>query len=417
MKNVLAIILGGGRGARLLPLTKYRAKPAVPIAGKYRLIDIPISNCLNSGFNKIYILTQFLSESLNKHISRTYKLDSFSHGFVEIIAAEQSMEKTDWFQGTADAVRQSLKHFTDPRFEYFLILSGDQLYAIDLREVMKTHQEKGAEVTVCCKPMPSQEVTQLGIMKVNREGRITHFLEKPQEPKILEEFSFVKEGKKMALASMGIYVFNREVLKDLLTESDKSDFGRGIIPDAISQRKVFAHIFENYWIDIGTIKTYYEASLSLTSKHPPINLYNEEWPYYTRGRSLPISRIDQSHIERSVVADGSLIEGAEIRHSIIGLRSVIGSGTKIESSILMGNDYFEDPLIQEGNRKEGIPNLGIGKNCLIQKAIIDKNVRIGDHVKIVNSQGKTHFEGPNFMIQDGITVVEKNAVIPAGTTL
>ncbi|MBI4437303.1 MAG: glucose-1-phosphate adenylyltransferase [Candidatus Omnitrophica bacterium] len=417
MKNVLAIILGGGRGARLLPLTKYRAKPAVPIAGKYRLIDIPISNCLNSGFNKIYILTQFLSESLNKHISRTYKLDSFSHGFVEIIAAEQSMEKTDWFQGTADAVRQSLKHFTDPRFEYFLILSGDQLYAIDLREVMKTHLEKGAEVTVCCKPIPAEEVAQLGVMKVNREDRITHFVEKPQDPKLLQEMSFVKGGRKFALASMGIYVFNRGVLKELLTTNDKTDFGRGIIPDAIPARKVYAHLFEGYWIDIGTIKTYYEASLSLTSKNPPINLYNEEWPYYTRGRSLPISRLDQSHIECSVVADGSLIEGAEIRHSVIGLRSAIGAGTRIESSILMGNDYFEDGLSHEKNQKEGIPDLGIGKNCLIQKAIIDKNVRIGDNVKIINPQGKTHFEGPYFMIQDGITVVEKNAVIPSGTTL
>ena len=411
MKNVLAVILGGGRGARLLPLTKYRSKPAVPIAGKYRLIDIPISNCLNSGFNKIYVLTQFLSESLNKHLSRTYKLDTFSSGFVEILAAEQSMERTDWFQGTADAVRQSMKHFTDPRYDYFLILSGDQLYTLDLREVLQTHLEKKAEVTVCCKPMPVEDVMQLGVMKINSERRITHFVEKPQDEKILRDMSFLREGKRFALASMGIYLFSKEVLRHLLTTSDKTDFGRGIIPDAIEDQKVYAHLFEGYWVDIGTVKSYYEASLSLASDHPAVNLYDEEWPYFTRGRYLPVSRIDRSAFEHSMLADGSLIKGAAIRHSIIGLRSVIRSGTEIESSIVMGNDYFEDETVQK------IPFLGIGKNCLIRKAIIDKNVRIGDHVKITNPRGLTHFEGPNYLIQDGITVVEKNAVIPSGTVL
>lgn len=416
MRNVLAVILGGGRGGRLYPLTKYRSKPAVPIAGKYRLIDIPISNCLNSGFNKIYVLTQFLSESLNKHVSRAYQLDRFSGGFVEIIAAEQSMDKADWFQGTADAVRQSLRHFTDPRFEYFLILSGDQLYAIDLREVIKTHFEKNAEVTVCCKPIPLEEASQLGVMKTDRNHRITDFLEKPESPEI-QKMAFEKEGTKYTLASMGIYVFNKDILKELLTTSNKTDFGRGIIPDAIHEKKVFAHLFDGYWVDIGTIKAYYEASLSLASLQAPINFYNEEWPFFTRSRYLPVSRIDGSHMERSMVADGSLLEKCTIRHSIIGLRSVIQGGTDIDSSIIMGNDYFEDEVTQRKNQKEGIPNLGIGRNCVILRAIIDKNARIGNGVKIVNSQGTSHFEGKNFMIVDGITVVEKNAVIAAGSVL
>ena len=416
MKNVLVIILGGGRGGRLFPLTKYRSKPAVPIAGKYRLIDIPISNCLNSGFNKIYVLTQFLSESLNKHISRAYNLDRFSRGFVEIIAAEQSMDKTDWFQGTADAVRQNLRHFTDPRYEYFLILSGDQLYAVDLREVLKTHLEKKAEVTVCCKAIRVEEAAELGVMKTTSTGRISHFVEKPQ-PKELENMFFEKEGKRHTLASMGIYIFNKEVLRELLMTSNKTDFGRGIIPDAIQERKVFAHIFEGYWVDIGTVKAYYEASLNLTSPGPPINFYDEEWPFFTRSRYLAVSRIDGSRIERSLVAEGCFLENATVRRSIIGLRSMIRAGTEIESSIIMGNDYFEDRFSQEKEEKEGVPILGIGKHCLIQRAIIDKNVRIGDNVKIINPENKSHFEGPNYMIVNGITVVEKNAIIPSGSVL
>lgn len=416
MKKVLAIILGGGRGGRLFPLTKYRSKPAVPLAGKYRLIDIPLSNCLNSGFNNIYVLTQFLSESLNKHISRAYKLDSFSRGFVEIIAAEQSMEKTDWFQGTADAVRQSLRHFTDPRFEYFFILSGDQLYAIDLRDVLKTHLDKKADITVCCKSVPAGEASQLGVMKTVPDGKITCFIEKPSEER-LQGVSFQEESRPHVLASMGIYVFNREVLWELLTTSNKADFGRGIIPDAISVKKVFAHPFKGYWVDIGTIQSYYEASLSLISPNSPINFYNEEWPFYSRSRYLPVSRIEESHLEQSMVADGSILERTTIRHSIIGLRSVIQSGTTIESSIIMGNDYFEDEGVKERKRQEGIPDLGIGKNCLIQQAIIDKNVRMGNGVKIINPKKHTHFEGKNYVIVDGITVVEKNAVIPAGSVL
>ena len=262
MRNVLAVILGGGRGARLLPLTKYRSKPAVPIAGKYRLIDIPISNCLNSGFNKIYVLTQFLSESLNKHISRAYKLDSYSGGFVEILAAEQSMERTDWFQGTADAVRQSLKHFADPRLEYFFILSGDQLYALDLRDVLKTHLDLGAEVTVCCKPTPSRLAGQLGIMRTDSNRRIVEFVEKPQDPNEIKRLSFDQEGEQNVLASMGIYLFQKKVLWDLLLRSDKSDFGRGIIPEAIQDHHVVAHLFKGYWVDIGTIEAFYEANLA-----------------------------------------------------------------------------------------------------------------------------------------------------------
>ena len=415
MRNVLAVILGGGRGARLLPLTKYRSKPAVPIAGKYRLIDIPISNCLNSGFNKIYVLTQFLSESLNKHINRAYKLDSYSGGFVEIIAAEQSMERTDWFQGTADAVRQSLKHFSDPRLEYFFILSGDQFYALDLREVLKTHQELGAEVTVCCKPVPRHQAGQLGIMRTDKGHRIIEFVEKPKDPQEIQRLSLNQAGEQTVLASMGIYLFQKKVLWDLLLRSDKSDFGREVIPEAIQDHRVFAHLFEGYWVDIGTIEAFYEANLALTSPDPPLNLYNEEWPFYTRGRSLPVSRINGCRIEQSMVADGSLLEGAQIRRSIVGLRSVVRSGTAIEESIVMGNDYFEDNWT--GQPPEGIPRLGIGKNCLIRKAIVDKNVRICDNVQILNQKGLRHGEGKGFMIQNGIVVIEKNAVIPSGTTI
>ncbi len=416
MKNVLAIILGGGRGGRLFPLTKYRSKPAVPIAGKYRLIDIPISNCLNSAFNKIYVLTQFNSESLNKHISRAYKLDSFSHGFVEIIAAEQHMENTHWFQGTADAVRQSLRHFTDPRFEYFLVLSGDHLYAMDLREVMKTHLRKKAEVTVCCKPVLIEEAEGLGVMKTNAAGRIVRFMEKPP-PRKLREMSFGKRGKRYTLASMGIYVFGKEVLKELLTKSKKSDFGRGIIPDAIGKRKVFAHLFHGYWMDIGTVKAYYDASISLASRTPPINFYDETWPFFTRSRYLPVSRLDGSQTEDALIADGTLMENVSVRRSIIGLRSIIQSGTEIDASIIMGNDYFEEESAKRKSRRLGIPDIGIGKNCVIQRAIIDKNARIGDDVRIINRRHRAKFEGKNYMIVDGITVVEKNAVIPSGTVL
>ena len=414
MRNVLAVILGGGRGARLLPLTKYRSKPAVPIAGKYRLIDIPISNCLNSGFNKIYVLTQFLSESLNKHISRAYKLDSYAGGFVEILAAEQSMERTDWFQGTADAVRQSLKHFSDPRLEYFFILSGDQFYALDLRDVLKTHEELGAEVTVCCKPIPNRLSGQLGVMRTDQNCRIIDFVEKPQDPEQIKRLSFNQKGEPMVLASMGIYLFQKKVLWDLLLRSDKSDFGRGIIPEAIQDHRVFAHLFEGYWVDIGTIEAFYEANLALTSANPPLNLYNEDWPFYTRGRSLPVSKIDGCSIEQSMVADGSLLEKAAIRRSIIGLRSVVHAGTVIEESIVMGNDYFEG---DEGQQPREAPSLGIGKACQIRKAIVDKNVRIGDNVQILNKKGVAHEEGKGYMIQNGIVVIEKNAVIPSGTII
>ena len=335
---------------------------------------------------------------------------------MEVIAAELSMERTDWFQGTADAVRQSLKHFSDPRYEYFFILSGDQLYALDLREVLKTHQELGAEVTVCCKPIASKEAGQLGVMRTDKNHRIIEFVEKPQDPKEIRKLSFDHSGEPTVLASMGIYLFQREVLWDLLTRSDKSDFGREIIPEAIQDHRVFAHLFEGYWVDIGTIEAFYEANLGLTSANPPLDLYNEEWPFFTRGRYLPVSRINGCRIEQAMVADGSLLERAEIRRSIIGLRSVIQSGTVIEDSIVMGNDYFEDGEAKQ-KKQPGIPDLGIGKNCHIRKAIVDKNVRIGDNVRILNQERRIHGEGKGYMIQNGIVVIEKNAIIPSGTTL
>lgn len=418
MKEVLCVIMGGGQGSRLYPLTKVRAKPAVPIFGRYRLIDIPVSNCLNSGFNSIYILTQFNSESLNKHITRSYKLDQFSKGFVEIIAAEQTMGETDWFQGTADAVRRCLRHFNDPVFKYILVLSGDQLYKMDLRYMLNFHIEKGSEITIACNPVDISEVSSLGIMGAGENNRINRFVEKPKDNRAVEDM-IVKDGnRKYLLGSMGIYLFNRDVLVDILKTSQKTDFGRGIIPDSFPNKRTYAYIYNGYWRDIGTIKSFYDENLALTDDLPPLDMFDEDWLFFTRPRYLPPAKINTSSIVKTIISEGAIIQtGSKIKHSVIGLRSRINANSVVEDSIIMGCDFYETLDDMKYNQSRGIPSLGVGENCVIKNAIIDKNVRIGDRARILNQKGLKDFEGENYCIKDGIVIVEKNAVIPPGTVI
>ncbi len=417
INDVLCVILGGGRGTRLFPLTRDRAKPAVPLFGKYRLIDIPISNCLNSGFNRINILTQFNSESLNKHIVRTYKFDQFSKGFIEIIAADQTMDNTDWFQGPADSVRKSLKHFSDPRIKHICILSGDQLYKMDLREFFNYHISKKAEITVACNLINSKEVRSFGIVGVERDMRISEFVEKPQSVNAVKDLAVNKDGKESYLCSMGIYMFNVEALRDCLTNSDKPDFGKEVIPQAIKEKIVYAYEFDGYWKDIGTIKAFYEENLRIAEVNPPLDLFDENWPIYTRSRSLPPAKIVDSQIKKSIIADGSIIFSSKIQNSIIGLRSRIGEKSTVEDSVIMGADFFETQLGLEDNNHGKKIHIGIGKNCRIKGAILDKNARIGDNVQIINSKRLKNHEEKNYLIRDGIVIVFKNAVIPSGIVI
>ena len=411
MKEVLSIILGGGRGTRLYPLTKYRAKPAVPLAGKYRLIDIPISNCINSGFQNIFILTQFQSGSLNRHIFRAYKLDAFSGGFVEIIAAEQSVLQSDWFQGSADAVRKCLQHFNVPKVKYILVLSGDQLFRMNFNDLLRFHIKKKSDVTVACNGVSSEEAPELGIMGTNSDFRIRKFVEKPKEKKDIKDLAIEINGKDRYLASMGIYLFNKEVLTDLLANNSQNDFGREIIPAAVETRCTHAFIYNGYWKDIGSIKSFYEENIAFADPQPPLNLYDENWPFFTRPRFLPLSKFLDSHIENSSIAEGAVIMNARISHSVIGLRSIIGSDTTIEDSIVMGNDYYEDI---SAYKKKKTAHLEIGKHCQIRRAIIDKNVRIGDGVKLVNKKNLQDFENDYCVIRNGIIIVPKNTTIASG---
>lgn len=418
MKEVLCVILGGGRGTRLFPLTKERCKPAVPLFGKYRLIDIPVSNCLNSGFNRIYILTQFNSESLNKHINRTYKLDAFTKGFVDIMAADQSMDDTNWFQGTADAVRRCLKHFNDPAIKYILVLGGDHLYQMDLMEMFRHHRDTKADVTVACNRITTSEAQQFGIMGMASDSRIVKFVEKPRKEEDIKDLLLEDAGGKYLMGSMGIYMFRKEPLIDLLTEnSGKVDFGKEIIPIAIKNVKTQAYVYDGYWRDIGTIKTFYEENLLLTEDMPPMDLFDEKWQIYTRARYLCPAKFTKASVEKSIVSEGAIVLSARIVHSIIGLRFRVGAGTTIEDSVVMGCDYYETVEQLHNDNVKGLPHLGAGRNCLIRKAIIDKNVRIGDDVKIINEKGLEEFDGPNFYIRDGIVVIPKNSMIPSGTVI
>ena len=421
-EQTVAMILGGGRGTRLHPLTRHRSKPAVPIAGKYRLVDIPISNCLNSNIRKIFVLTQFNSASLNRHIKNTYNFDLFSSGFVDILAAEQTPKSQHWFQGTADAVRQSLHHMRNVDFEYVLILSGDQLYQMNYSEILQRHIKQKAGLTVATIPVNAHDATGFGIMKTGKKMEIEAFVEKPS-PDELDKWksetpeNMKKQGKDY-LASMGIYVFNKRVLQKLFDENpEATDFGKEIIPKAIQEgTKVISYEFEGYWTDIGTIRSFFEANLSLTETLPAFNLYDNERQIYTRARLLPASKLMGTNLEHSIVAEGCIIEASRIEHSVIGIRSRIGRGTTIEHSIIMGNDYFPTRRDIESQSPDK-PLMGIGQRCSISNAIVDKNVRIGDDVRIV---GGSHLEDGKYdkhHVVDGIVIIQKGTVIPNGYSI
>ncbi len=417
LDEVLGIILGGGQGARLYPLTKLRSKPAVPIAGKYRLIDIPISNCINSGIYRIAVLTQFNSVSLHRHITQTYNFDIFHTGWVQIWAAEQTMEHTSWYQGTADAVRKQLFEIKATRAKYVLILAGDHLYHMDFATMAKFHWEKGADVTVAVQPVPAVVASRLGLLKRDENCRIVRFAEKPKDAQTLNEMKTRDDIAKPYLGSMGIYLFNTKSLIHLLENKDFDDFGSQVIPYAIDGHNVFGYDYEGYWEDIGTIRSFYETNLALTDPNPPFDLFDSDHPIYTRSRFLPGSIIENSTIERTLIAEGCCIRCAEIRHSIVGLRSQISGGARIINSILMGADYYKRP--QDGMGVEPVTDIpiGIGKNCNIEGAIIDKNACIGDNVVIMPFPRGANIDNENWAVRDGIVVVPKNSVLENGTMI
>jgi glucose-1-phosphate adenylyltransferase len=418
-QQTLAIIMGGGAGTRLFPLTKDRAKPAVPLGGKYRLVDIPISNCLNSGLRSIYILTQFNSMSLHRHIQAAYKFDNFTRSFVDILAAQQTPESSGWYQGTADAVRQNMRYFLERPFDYYLILSGDQLYRMDFRALLHQHIRAGAEITLAMTPVARAVASDFGIMQSNEQRRVTRFVEKPKDDAVLDELKLGPEllasigaapEAELFQASMGIYVFNRDVLVECLA-NDMVDFGKHIIPDAISKRHVGGFIFDGYWEDIGTIRAFYEANLDLTELLPKFSFFDASAPMYTHPRFLPGSKINGAALRQAIIADGCIISDAHIERSVIGVRSVIQPGATIRNSVIMGADYYEtDPKTVPS----GVPPIGVGRNCVIDRAIIDKNARIADGVVITPEGKPTDLDASNYFIRDGIVVVPKNAVIPSG---
>jgi len=420
VEKTLAIIMGGGAGTRLFPLTKERAKPAVPLAGKYRLVDIPISNCLNSAISSIYVLTQFNSTSLHRHINASYKFDNFNASFVEILAAQQTPEGSKWYQGTADAVRQNMRYFLEKPFEYYIILSGDQLYRMDYRKIMKQHVDTGADLTIATIPVNREACAGFGIMDSDDAGNITRFVEKPKDPKVLDDLRITPETLKLIghdpaeelyQASMGIYVFNRKVLQECL-DNDFVDFGKNVIPAAIEKYKVMVHIFQGYWEDIGTIKAFFDANLALTDEKPQFSFNVPGSPIYTHPRFLPASIIRSAQVTSALISDGCIIDGSSIEHSLIGVRSVVQPGSTLKDVIMMGADHYEADLPKAA---EGVPSIGIGRDCHIECAIIDKNARIGDKV-VISPKGKApDTDGEGYYIRDGIVVIPKNSVIPPGT--
>ncbi|MEP6602759.1 MAG: glucose-1-phosphate adenylyltransferase [Spartobacteria bacterium] len=418
-ERTLAVIMGGGAGTRLFPLTQDRAKPAVPLGGKYRLVDIPISNCLNSGLRSIYVLTQFNSMSLHRHIQASYKFDNFSRSFIEILAAQQTPEGAEWYQGTADAVRQNMRYFLERPFDYYLILSGDQLYRMDFRALLHQHIQSGADITLATKPVRRHQVADFGIMQSDADRRISRFVEKPKDESLLHELRMSSEllsstesgdsDEELYQASMGIYVFNREVLVECLNNK-LADFGKHIIPQSIKDRHVNAYVFNGYWEDIGTVRAFYEANLDLTDIVPEYSFFEAASPIYTHPRFLPGSKVNGATLRQAIISDGCIISDAHIERSVIGIRSIIQSGATIRNSIVMGSDFFE----QDRHRDFSLPAMGIGRNCVIDRAIIDKNARIADGVVITPEGKPTNFDGENYFIRDGIVVVPKNATIPAG---
>ena len=417
--DVLAIILGGGQGSRLYPLTEKRSKPAVPIAGKYRLVDIPLSNCINTGIRRMFVITQFNSASLNAHIKNTYNFSLFSEGFVDVLAAEQTITSKEWFQGTADAVRQCMNHFLNHEFKYALILSGDQLYQMDFNEIIHKHEESGARVTIATQPVRAEEGTAFGIMKTNHESMITSFVEKPDAEEILKWNSEVSEemeaeGRKY-LGSMGIYVFNKDLLIELMNDPSTTDFGKEIIPQSIEREKVHSYQFEGYWTDIGNIPSFFEANLGLTDHIPKFNLFDNKARIFTRPRILPTSKISGTIINDSVIADGCILHGQKIDHSVIGVRSRIGNESVVINSYIMGSDYYE--TLEEIEEHPNDIVMGIGEGCHIENAIVDKNCRIGDNVTLIGGDHLEDQETDLVVIADGIIVVKKEASIPSGFVL
>ena len=419
-KQVLAVILGGGAGSRLYPLTATRSKPAVPIAGKYRLVDIPISNCINSSINRMFVLTQYNSASLNKHIKNTYQFSGFSSGFVDILAAEQTPDSPGWFQGTADAVRQSLKHIKNNDFEYCLILSGDQLYQMDFAEMIDRHVECNAEITIATIPVGERDASEFGILKCNDEHNITSFIEKPAKALLPEWVSDTGDEMqaqgRIYLASMGIYIFNRKMLLSLLEEEkkDATDFGKEIIPDAISKYRVMSYQYEGYWTDIGNIHSFFEANLALTLDIPPFNLFDHNKMVFSRARMLPPAKISGTHLQQTIIAEGSIINAQSISNSVIGIRSRIGAGTVLTSCYIMGCDFYETIDEISYNLEKGIPKAGIGDNCRLNHLIIDKDVRIGNNVVINGGPHLPDSDHSLYAVKDGIVVVKKGAIIPDG---
>ena len=423
--HVLSIILAGGAGKRLFPLTQDRSKPAVPLGGKYRLIDVPISNCLNSGLKRIFVLTQFNSASLNRHISNTYRFDPFAEGFIEVLAAEQTMTNPNWFQGTADAVRQHLHRFTGRENVYQLILSGDQLYRMDYRKLLDSHWKRGADVTICVIPKNEAMASSFGLLKLSSDGRVEQFREKPKGNALREmqtdtaALGLAPEDaqKRPYLASMGIYLFKSNVLTDLLADASMIDFGYQVIPSAIEKCDVYGYLFDDYWEDLGTVEAFYKANMDLTGSDPHFDFYDMTAPIYTRARFLPSTRVEHCDIRDSIISEGSILRGARIFNSVVGIRSQIAEDVELERVMIMGADFYEDEDDFEYNRQLGIPNIGIGKGSIIRNAIIDKNAHIGENVRIVNEERVQNFDGSGYYIRDGIVIVPKSGILHGGTVI
>src|SRR5882672_4388513 len=421
--EVLALILGGGQGSRLFPLTQLRSKPAVPIAAKYRLIDIPISNCLHADFRRIFVLTQFNSASLNRHISQTYRLDLFSTGSVEILAAEQTPDNPNWFQGTADAVRQATRHFARYGADYYLILAGDQLYRMNFNELVDAHVDRRADVTVAACPVTTEDASAMGIFRYDRAGHIVAFEEKPSAARLAEIGQSIPAHSTVAghtpdkpfVASMGIYVFSRDALFDALERDSYKDFGRELIPAALERYQVESHLFRGYWADVGTVDSFYKANIDLTGAHAPFTFYDSRCPIYTHARFLPGSRLADCTVRDAVIAEGSSLDRCTIEESIVGIRAIIRTGTSVRRSVLLGADYYEldDAAPDQGDR----PPLGIGRNVVLDRVIVDKNARIGDDVRLVNEAGVQEADGDGYYIRNGIIIVPKDGVIRAGMTV
>lgn len=416
MHNVLTIVLGGGRGTRLFPLTHLRSKPAVPLGGKYRLIDIPISNCLHAGLKRIYVLTQFNSASLNRHIAQTYRLDNFSEGFIEVLAAEQTPEGEQWFQGTADAVRQATRHFRNIDADYYLILAGDHVYRMDFDELIESHIERDADITIAAQPVNTEDATQMGILHCDGEATVVGFEEKPNVNRLAELKASVPPGAGAGLsadcpflASMGIYVFSRDVLHEVLARDRAVDFGKEIIPHALSTHRVQAHYYRGFWADVGTVQAFYDVNLMLTRRGAPFNFFHPTRPIYTRPRFLPASRMHSCQVDESIVAEGCYLDSCEIRESVVGIRTTIRHGARVTRSVLLGADNYDD-------QHSDFP-LGIGKDAVLDKVIVDKNARIGDGAQLINERGIQDADGDGYHIRNGIIIVPKGGVVKPGTVV